>query len=409
MTATRLAMRAVASLLLSGGLAAAPALAQTVKVGVINTYSGPTAAQGTMLEMGLQLYYKLHQKDLPPGVKIVLIERDDTGARPEVAKRLAQELVTRDHVQLLAGIVWSPNAMSVAPIDTAAKVPLVDMNAAAMEVPRMTQYMIRTSFTLTQQSFPLGKWAAKRGYKTAYTAVSDYAPGHEGAAAFAKGFSESGGKVIGALDFPAPPTTPDFAPFLQRIKDAHPDVVYIFVPAGPQATAIMKAAHDLDFQGAGIHLISTEDLVPDEELPNIGDQAVGLVTSGIYSADATRPANKAFVAAWYRQYGNKFAPDFESADAWEGMKAIFDLVKATHGTFTGDQAMAFLKAWKDPDSPKGPVMIDPATRNIIQNVYLRRVEKRGDRLVDVEFETIPMVNADGVPSGLPAPTAATMH
>ena len=251
--------------------------------------------------------------------------------------------------------------------------------------------MIRTSFTLTQQALPLGTWAAKQGYKTAYSAVSDYAPGHEGADAFAKGFTAAGGKMVGAVNFPAPPTTPDFAPFLQRVKDAKPDVLYIFVPAGAQATEIMKAARDLDLQKAGVHIISTEDLVPDEQLANFGDQAIGLITSGVYSADAVRPANQAFLEAWYKS-GNKMPPDFLSADAWDGMKAIFDLVAATKGEFTGDQAMDFLKSWKNPDSPKGPMMIDPATRDIVQNVYMRKVEKKDGKLVDLETETIGMVN-----------------
>ena len=378
----------------------------TVKVGVINTYSGPTAAQGTMLEMGLQLYYKLHQKDLPPGVKIELVERDDTGIQPDVAKRLAQELVTRDQVQLLAGLVWSPNAMAVAPVATEAKAPMIVMNAASEQVPKLTQYTIRTSFTLTQQAYPLGKWAAKQGYKKAYAAVSDYAPGHEGAAAFAKGFTEAGGQMLGSITFPAPPTQPDFTPFLLRVKDARPDVLYLFVPAGGQAAGIIKAAADLDLAGAGIHIVTTEDVVPDEQMANFGDQAIGIVTAGVYSSAGNRPANKEFLAAWVKEYGDKMKPDFESAGAWDGMKAIFDLVKETKGKFTGDEAMTFLKNWKNPDSPKGPIMIDPATRNIIQNVYMRRIEKQGGQLVNAEFETIPMVNAEGNPSGLPAPAAA---
>ena len=325
---------------------AGAASAQSVKIGVINTFSGLTAQQGDMLEKGLQLYYKLHQKDLG-GVKVELVERDDTGANPEVSKRLAQELVTRDHVNLLTGFVWSPNFMSVAPVATEAKVPAVSLNAAAIKAVDMSPYMVRTSFTLTQQAYPLGKWAAKQGYKKAYTAVSDYAPGIEGADAFSKSFTEAGGQVVGSVKFPAPPTTPDFAPFLQRVRDAKPDVLYIFVPAGPQATEIMKAARDLDLKGAGITLISTEDLVPDEELGNIGDQAVGLVTSGIYTADASRPANKSFVEAFHKEYGDKIRnPDFETADAWDGMHMIFDLIAKTNGKFTGDEAMDFFKNWK---------------------------------------------------------------
>lgn len=401
------AVAGVTGSVLGAALLATPAAADTtVKVGVINTFSGPTAAQGQMLEMGLQLYYKLHQNELPPGVKIELIERDDTGALPDVAKRLAQELVTREHVQILTGFVWSPNAMSVAPVATEAKIPMISMNAASRQVPKLTEYAIRTSFTLTQQARPLGTWAAKQGYKKAYTAVSDYAPGHEGREAFSKAFEEAGGQTLGTLTFPAPPTMPDFAPFLQRVKDAKPDVLYIFVPAGPQATAVMKAARDVDLASAGIKIVSTEDLVPDEQIVNMGDAVVGLITSGVYSADATRPANKAFIAAWVKEYGDKIKPDFESADAWDGMKAIFELVKTTKGKFTGDEAMEFLRNWKDPDSPKGPVMIDPKGRDIIQNVYMRKIEKQGDKLVNVEFETIPMVNSEGVPTGIAPPTAS---
>lgn len=376
-----------------------PAEADTVvKVGVINTYSGPTVAQGDMMERGWQAYYKSHQKDLPPGVTIQLIERDDTGAKPDVAKRLATELITREHVQLLMGTVWSPNAMAVAPVASQAKVPFVDTNAAAIPVTRQP-YAIRTSFTLTQQAYPLAKWAAKHGYKTAYTAVSDYAPGQEGRDAFIKGFTEAGGKIVGQVTFPPPPNVADFAPFLLRIKDTHPDVVYTFVPAGPTATQLMKASADVGFPAAKIHFISTEDLVPDEELRNMGDLAVGLVTAGVYSSFAARPANKAFVATYEKFYTDGKRPDFETADAWDGMTAIFDLVKATKGQFTGEQAIAFLSHWKTAHSPKGPVMIDPETRQIVQNVYMRRTEKKGGNIVTVEFETIPMVNYLGQPAG----------
>ncbi len=402
MVRTRMLVPALAGAVLVFGIVAAASAQTIVKVGIINTFSGPFAAQGDMLERGLQAYYNAHRADLPTDVEIQLIERDDTGVAPDLAKRLATELITRDHVQLLAGIVWSPNALAVAPVATEAKVPFIDMNAAAMPIPK-SPFTIRTSFTLTQQSYPLGKWAVAHGYNRAYTAVSDFAPGQEGAAAFTKGFTEAGGQMVGAVAFPPPPNVVDFAPYLLRIKDTHPDVVYIFVPAGPNATQIMKAATDIGLPAAGIHLISTEDLVPDEELGNIGDQALGLITSGVYDADATRPANKAFVAAYFKEYHDGKKPDFETADAWDGLNAIFDLVKATKGQFTGEQAMAFLSQWKNAGSPKGPVMIDPATRQIIQNVYMRRVEKHDGKLVDVEFETMSMVNQLGVPSGMAAP------
>jgi branched-chain amino acid transport system substrate-binding protein len=378
-------------------LFAGAASAQTVKVGVINTFSGPDSQQGDMLERGLQLYYKLHQKDLPAGVSIQLVERDDTGLNPETAKRLAQELVTRDHVNILTGFVWSPNFMSVAPVATEAKVPTISMNAAALPAVGMSPYMVRTSFTLTQQAYPLGTWAAKNGFKKAYVANTDYAPGNEGSDAFSKAFTAAGGQVLGQVKFPPPPTTPDFAPYLQKVKDAKPDVLYIFVPAGAQATSIMKAARDLDLKGAGVTIISTEDLVPDEELKNIGDQAIGLVTSGIYTSDATRPANKAFVAAYYKEYGTAMAPDFETADAWDGMNMIFDLVEKTKGKIDGTEAMQFLSNWKDDKSPRGTILINPATRQIVQDVYMRKVEKQGDKLVDAETANLGLIDAKGQP------------
>jgi branched-chain amino acid transport system substrate-binding protein len=340
------------------------------------------------MQKGIDLYVKEHEKDLPPGVKIELIKRDDT-SKPDVGKRLAQELIARDHVPLLAGVILSPVAAAVAPLTAEAKVPFVDTNAAGVAIPRISPYVVRVSFTLWQEGYPIGKWAAEQGWKTAYTAVSDFIPGHDAEAAFTKGFTDGGGKIVGSDRFP--PTNPDFTPFIQRVKDAKPDVAFLWVPAGQQATAMMKAAKDLGLREAGINITSTQDLLPDEELPNMGDAALGLVTSGTYSADAKRPANGAFLSVWKGAYGDKVIPDFFSVDGWDGMAMIFDLIKSTKGQFTADQAMAFFKTWKDPDSPRGPIAIDPATRDIVQNIYIRRVEKVDGKLADVEIKTIPMV------------------
>ncbi len=251
-------------------LAAAPASAQqTVKIGVILTYSGPAASLGDEIDKGLSLYVKEHQKDLPPGVKVELLKRDDTGPDPETAKRLAQELITRDHVQFLTGVVWSPNAAAIAPLATEAKVPFVIMNAAGAGLTRASPYIARVSFTLWQSSYPLGKWAASHGMKRLYTAVSDYAPGHDGEEAVIKGFTEAGGTVVGSVRFPL--KDQDFAPYLQRVKDAKPDVLYVFVPSGKQAAAVMKAYEDLGLKADGVKLIGPQDIVPDAELPGMGD------------------------------------------------------------------------------------------------------------------------------------------
>ena len=383
--ALRAWMPAVAGLaLLSVGAAA-----QTVKIGMISSYTGFAAQAADEGQKGVDLYIKEHEKELPPGLKIEILRRDDT-SNPEVGKRLAQELITRDHVQLLAGIILSPVAAAVAPLTAEAKVPLVlNMAAAGAAITRISPYVVRVSFTLWQESYPLGKWAAEQGWKKGYTAVSDFIPGHDSEAAFTKSFTDAGGKIVGAVRFPV--ANPDFAPFVQRITDAKPDVVFIFVPAGTQATAMVKAIRDFQLREAGINIASPQDLLPDEELPHMGDTPLGLITSGTYSTAAQRPANQAFLAAWKRAYGDSAIPDFFSVDGWDGMAMIFDMLKATKGKFTADEAMAFFKTWKNPDSPRGPISIDPETRDIVQNVYMRRVEKVDGKLANVEFATIPQV------------------
>src|SRR5215472_9699674 len=298
--------------------AATPASAQTIKIGLINSNTGFLAQAGDEMEKGISLYVKTHEKELPSGVKVELIRRDDTAA-PEVGKRVAQELITRERVQALLGIVGSPIAAAIAPLTAEAKVPLVITNAAGVSIPRISPYVARVSFTLWQLGVPLGKWAAQKGWKKGYSAVSDFIPGHDAENAFKKGYTDAGGEIIGSLRFPT--NNPDFAPFVQKVKDAKPDVLFIFVPGGTQATAMIKAIKDLGLREAGIEVVSTQDLVPDEELPNMGDAPVGLITGGNYSAAAARPANTAFLAAWAREYGPKSTPDFFAVGGWDGMAA----------------------------------------------------------------------------------------
>jgi branched-chain amino acid transport system substrate-binding protein len=367
---------------------ASVASAQTIKIGLINSYSGFLAQAGDQMQKGIDLYVKEHEKELPPGVKIEIVRRDDA-ATPDTGKRHAQELITRENVQLLMGIVGSPIAAAVAPLTAQAKVPLVITNAAGVAIPRISPYVVRVSFTLWQQAYPLGQWATKQNWKTAYTAVSDFIPGHDAEGAFTKGWTDAGLKVLGSVRFPT--SNPDFTPIVQRIKDTKPDVAFIWVPAQEQATAVLKAVRDFGLRQAGINVISTQDLLPDEQLPLIGDVALGLVTSGIYSTAADRPANKAFLAAWDREYAGKAIPDFLSVDGWDGMSAIFDLIKETKGKFTGDDAIKFLSHWKTADSPRGPISVDPATRDIIQNIYLRKTEMKDGKLANIEFDTIPNV------------------
>jgi branched-chain amino acid transport system substrate-binding protein len=380
-------------LAVAAGLAAAvsplSASAQTIKIGVILSLSGPDAALGNQIQRGLELYVKEHTKDLPSGVKVELVTKDDTGPNPEVAKRLAQELITRDHVNLLTGVVFTPNAAAIAPLTAEAKIPFVIMNAALSTITRMSPYIARVSFTQWQFGTPIGEWAAKRGWKKGYTAVSDFGPGYDSEQSFQSGFKAAGGDLIGSVHFPV--QNPDFVPYLQRIKDAKPDVLYVFIPSGPYATAVMKAYNDLGLKQAGINLVGPQDLVPDAELPNMGDVPVGLTTAGNYSSAADRPANKAFIAAWQKTYSAKEIPDFMSVAGWDGMHAIFDVITETKGKFTGDEAMKILTNWKAADSPRGPIAIDPQTRDIVQNVYIRKTEKVGGKIQNTEFETIPQV------------------
>ncbi len=370
-------------------LTAAPAMAQTVvKVGLINSYSGFVAQAADQAQKAIDLYVAEHEKELPAGVKIELVRRDDTST-PEVGKRVAQELIAREHVQLLTGVVLSPVAAAVAPLTAEARMPLlISIAAGGSAIPRISPYVARVSFTLWQQGYPIGKWAAEQGWKTGFTAVSDFIPGHDSETAFTKGFTDGGGKIVGAVRMP--PANPDFAPFMQRIKDAKPDVAFLWIPS-TQATALMKAVRDVGLRDAGVHLTSAQDLLPDEQIPAIGDSGLGLITAGTYSTASKRPANQSFLAAWNRTYGQSATPNFLSIDAWDGMVAVYDLVKATKGKFTAEEAIAFFGNWKNPDSPRGPVMIDPATRDIVQNIYIHRLEKLDGKLANIELATIPQV------------------
>ena len=377
-TSSLLAALALAAI---SGLAAA----QTVKIGIITTYSGPGSAQGDQLDKGFKLYLKLNAGKLPPGVKVEPVFRDDTGANADAAKRLAQELIAREKVQFLTGVVWTPNAAAIAPLTAEAKVPFVSANAAGVSIPRISPYFARVSFTLWQSAYPLGQWAAKK-FKRAYTVVSDFSPGHEAEEAFTKGFKEAGGEIVGSARVPM--TATDFVPYMQRVKDAKPEVIFAFNPAGKQATAQMKAYADLDLNKAGIKYIGTGDITTDEELQNMGDAALGVMTVHHYSAAADRSANKAFVAAYKKEYGEKLNPGFMVVGAWDAMEMIFHAIREQNGKIDPDKTMQLIKNYKNPNSPRGPIQIDPETRDIMQNEYLREVRKVGGQLANVELETL---------------------
>jgi branched-chain amino acid transport system substrate-binding protein len=378
------ALAIVGSAALALASAMSPAGAQTVKIGFITSYTGQNASVGAMMDQALNLWLKEKTKDLPPGVKVEIVRRDDTGPNPEVAKRLAQELITRDQVQILTGVIWTPNAMAIGPLAGEAKVPFIIMNAGTSSITTTSPYVARVSFTLWQSSLPLGEWAARNNLKRVYSMVSDFGPGIDAEAAFKKGFTDFGGQVVDAVRMPI--ATQDFAPFMQKAKDAKPDAVFVFIPAGVQATNVMKAYSDLGLAKDNIKLIGPGDITTDEELPNMGDVALGAITMFHYSAAADRPANKAFISMWQRDYGKNSWPAFEAVQVWDGMQLVWDAIKDQKGKMDGAKTMEFIKTWKSDTSPRGPISIDPETRDIVQNEYLRRVEKVNGVLGNVELE-----------------------
>lgn len=382
MTTLRLGIAAFAALFL---LAFGPARAETVKIGLLLPYSGPFGSLVKPMEDAINLYMTQHAADLGPH-KIELIKRDTTGPAPDVAKRLAQDLIVQEKVQILTGLIFTPNAFAVAPLATEAKIPVVIMNAATAAITTASPYIVRLSLTLPQMAWPEGQWAAtKGGFKNVYTAVSDYGPGHDAEEAFTKGFTEAGGKIVGSVRLPL--QSPDFAPFLQRIRDAKPEAVYVFLPAGKQTPAFMKAFQDIGLKQAGVTLIASGDILQEQELPNIGDMALGIVSSMNYSVVHKSPANEAFVKAWHAAYGAE-EPNFFSVGAYDSMALIYDWIKKLDGKIDGDKAVALAKGWSI-ESPRGPISIDPETRDIVQNVYIRRVEKVDGRLANVEIDTFP--------------------
>jgi branched-chain amino acid transport system substrate-binding protein len=364
----------------------------TIKVGVIAEFSGPFAEYGKQIEGGMRAYLKEHG-DTVAGKKIELIIRDTTGPSPDIAKRLAQELVTRDNVDFLAGFGLTPNALAVAPIATQAKKPMIVMNAASSVITTRSPYIARVSMTLPQVTVPMANWAWRHGINQVYTLVADYAPGIDAEEAFKKAFTAAGGHVVDSVRVPL--KNPEFAPFIQRIKDSKPGAVFLFLPAGEQGIAFMKSFSERGLGQAGIKLIATGDLTDDHVLPVLGDAALGVITTFHYSAAHDSPENKAFLKAFAQTNGPQAGrPNFMAAAGYDGMAAIIEVAKKLNGQIDGDKAMEVLKGMKI-NSPRGPIMIDPQTRDIVQTVYVRRVEKVGGELYNVEFDKISDVKDPG--------------
>jgi branched-chain amino acid transport system substrate-binding protein len=359
--------------------------ADPVKIGLVLPMSGPFAAYGKQIEHGVKLYLTVNG-DTFGGRKVELIVKDDSpGTSGDVSKRLAQELVVKDKVDILAGFGLTPSAFAVAPLATEAKKPMVVMNAATSSVTTKSPYIVRTSMTLPQNSAPIATWAAKNKIKNVFTLVADYGPGHDAEAQFKKTFTAAGGQIVGEVRSPV--MNPDFAPFLQKIKDTKPDAVFIFLPPGAETIAFMKGFAERGLGTAGIRLISTGDLPDEDILEAIGDAALGLVTSFHYSEAHNSPENKAYTAAYYKAYP-KDRPNFMSVGGYDGMHLIAEVLKKTNGNTDAEKFVEAAKGMKW-ISPRGPISIDPATRDIVQTVYIRKTERVAGKLQNVEFDQIP--------------------
>src|SRR5690348_6968476 len=365
---------------------------EVIKVGVIAAFSGPFADYGSQIEAGMKAYMKEHG-DSVAGKKVELITRDTKGPAPEVAKRFAQELITRDKVQFLAGFGLTPNAMAVAPVVSEAKVPMIISNAATSSITTKSPYITRVSMTIPQISAPMAQWALRNGIKQVYTVVADYGPGIDAETQFAKTFKAGGGEVIGSLRTPL--QNPDFSAAVQRVKDAKPQAVFVFLPAGEQGIAFVKSFNERGLAAAGIKLIATGDITDDHVLTAMGDPTLGLITAFHYSSAHPSPENTAFLKAYAEANDAKVgAPNFMAAAGYDTMHVIYEVAKKLDGNIDGDKAMAAIKGMRW-TSPRGPVMIDPETRDITQTVYIRKVEKKDGKLANVEFDKIPDVKDPG--------------
>ena len=363
--------------------------ADPVKVGLILPKTGPFASTGRQVEAACRLYMQKNG-DAAGGRKVELLVRDDTGTAPELTKRIAQELVVRDNVNVLAGFGLTPLAFATAPVATETKVPMIVMAAATSAIPQRSPFIVRSGFTLPQVTAPLAEWASKNGIRTVVTLVSDYGPGIDAEKTFVKRFTDAGGAIVESVR--APLANPDFAPFVQRAKDAKADALFVFVPSGA-GSAVMKQYAERGLRAAGMQLICTGDVLDDDILESMGQPALGVVSSHHYSAAHPSPENKAYVDGFMQANGGA-RPNFMSVGGYDGMHLIYEALKKTAGDTDGEKMVAAMKgmAWQ---SPRGPMSIDPATRDVIQNVYIRKVEQVSGKLFNVEFATIANVKDPG--------------
>jgi branched-chain amino acid transport system substrate-binding protein len=364
--------------------------ADSIKIGLILPMTGPFASTGRQTAAAVRLYMQ-RNGDTVDGRKIELILKDDTGLAPETTKRIAQDLVVQEKIAILAGFGLTPLALATAPVATEAKVPMIVMCAGTSIIPQRSPFIVRTGFTIPQTTAPIADWAAKNKLKKVFTMVTDYAPGLEAEKTFLKRFGEAGGTIADSIRTPL--QNPDFAPFLQRAKDAKPDALFVFVPSG-QGTAVLKQFAERGLKEAGIGLIGPGDVLDDDILEAIGPPALGMITSHHYSAAHQSPENKAYVDAFMKA-NNGMRPNFMSVGGYDGTHLIYEALKKTNGVTDGEKLVEAMKgmAWT---SPRGPMSIDPATRDVIQNVYIRRCEMVDGHLYNVEFDKVENFKDPGI-------------
>ncbi|MEY4076237.1 MAG: hypothetical protein RLZZ278_1513 [Pseudomonadota bacterium] len=378
----------LSSLAVAAAICSTPTMAQDkFKIGLILPMTGPFASTGKQIEAAVKLYMA-QNGDMVAGKKVELIVKDDTSA-PDVTKRIAQELVVNEKVSVLAGFGLTPLALATAPIATQSKTPLVVMAAATSSITEASPFIVRTSFTLPQAAVGLADWAPKNNIKKVVSLVSDYGPGIDAEKYFKDRFTFNGGQVVETLRVPM--RNPDFAPFLQKVRDAKPDAVYVFVPSGAGA-ALMKQFAERGLDKAGIRLIGTGDVTDDDILNAMGDVALGVTTSHHYSASHNSPLNKKFVEAFTKANAG-LRPNFMAVGGYDGMRVIYEAAKASKGA--GGQALLDAMKGQVFESPRGPMFIDAQTRDVVHNIYIRKVERVGGQLFNQEFETIKDVKDPG--------------
>ena len=355
----------------------------TIKIGIIAAFSGQFSDTAAQIDNGIKLWMKQHG-DTIAGKKIEIIRKDSGGPNPDVAKRLAQELVVRDQVDILAGFTLTPEALGAASVSAEAKKLMVDMNAATSIITEKSPYIVRVSLTLPQIAATMGTWAATKGkVKKAYTMVTEFGPGIDAEVAFQKAFKAAGGEIVGSVRMPI--ANPDFSAFVARAKDLNPESIFIFVPGGAQPAALGKAFAERGMDPNKIKIMSTGEAVDETAVKALGDLALGRLSAWHYDYNHKSKMNADFVKAFNAAF--KRNPDFFAVGGYDGMRVIYEALKKTGGKTDGDSLVAAIKGMKW-ESVRGPVMIDPETRDIVQNVYIRKVEKADGKIVNVEFDTV---------------------